>query len=73
MRSKALSFCCASTIFLSKTVPFHAVCSARQEWFGRSYDVLARNCCAFCNEVSHKPLPLPCVSTVFLSKTLPFH
>eukprot|EP01051_Picozoa_sp_SAG22_P017311 SAG22_NODE_2639_length_2347_cov_2.181940_3_plen_125_part_00 len=28
--SKALSFCCISTVFLSKTVPFRAVCPARQ-------------------------------------------
>eukprot|EP01051_Picozoa_sp_SAG22_P002841 SAG22_NODE_130_length_18670_cov_12.091379_19_plen_77_part_00 len=25
MRTKALPFCCASTVFLSKTVPFRAV------------------------------------------------
>eukprot|EP01051_Picozoa_sp_SAG22_P026171 SAG22_NODE_8119_length_681_cov_1.441581_2_plen_138_part_00 len=25
VRTKARSFCCASTVFLSKTVPFHAV------------------------------------------------
>eukprot|EP01051_Picozoa_sp_SAG22_P010733 SAG22_NODE_982_length_6164_cov_32.072218_6_plen_201_part_00 len=30
VRSKALPFCCASTVFLSKTVPFRAVCPARQ-------------------------------------------
>eukprot|EP01051_Picozoa_sp_SAG22_P004897 SAG22_NODE_276_length_13167_cov_8.415825_2_plen_88_part_00 len=27
---KALSFCCASTVVLAKTVPFRAVCPARQ-------------------------------------------
>eukprot|EP01051_Picozoa_sp_SAG22_P007222 SAG22_NODE_500_length_9715_cov_29.986793_5_plen_168_part_00 len=26
-----MSFCCASTIFVSKTMPFRAVCSARQQ------------------------------------------
>eukprot|EP01051_Picozoa_sp_SAG22_P006482 SAG22_NODE_425_length_10628_cov_3.420458_4_plen_380_part_00 len=30
VRTKALSFCCASTASLSKTAPFRAVCSARQ-------------------------------------------
>eukprot|EP01051_Picozoa_sp_SAG22_P014683 SAG22_NODE_1818_length_3514_cov_10.657980_4_plen_85_part_00 len=30
MRTKALPFCCASTAFLSKTVPFLVDCPARQ-------------------------------------------
>eukprot|EP01051_Picozoa_sp_SAG22_P015916 SAG22_NODE_2154_length_2921_cov_1.131467_4_plen_130_part_00 len=31
VRTKALSFCCASTVFLSKTVPFLAVSLDRQD------------------------------------------
>eukprot|EP01051_Picozoa_sp_SAG22_P029493 SAG22_NODE_10958_length_507_cov_1.634804_2_plen_86_part_01 len=31
VRSKALSFCCASTVFLSKTVPFRVVPLAQAE------------------------------------------
>eukprot|EP01051_Picozoa_sp_SAG22_P009057 SAG22_NODE_727_length_7598_cov_89.922523_5_plen_135_part_00 len=54
--SKALPFCCASTGFLSKIVPFLVVCLSSVAPDG---------------ELS-KALPLSCVSTVFLSKTAPF-
>eukprot|EP01051_Picozoa_sp_SAG22_P005604 SAG22_NODE_337_length_12043_cov_58.339556_8_plen_40_part_00 len=33
MSCQALPFCCASTVFLSKTVHFHAVClSSDSKW-----------------------------------------
>eukprot|EP01051_Picozoa_sp_SAG22_P018756 SAG22_NODE_3254_length_1827_cov_1.387731_2_plen_111_part_00 len=37
VRTKALPFCCAPTVFLSKTVPFHAVHLARQVFLQEEY------------------------------------
>eukprot|EP01051_Picozoa_sp_SAG22_P001576 SAG22_NODE_63_length_23302_cov_17.506551_8_plen_225_part_00 len=70
--SKALSFCCASTVFLSKTVPFRAV---PLDQLGQRWPATRRRQRAQLapDTVRCKALlSFCCASTVFLSKTVPF-
>eukprot|EP01051_Picozoa_sp_SAG22_P000666 SAG22_NODE_19_length_32182_cov_39.206963_23_plen_702_part_00 len=85
--SKALSFCCVSTVFLSKTVPFRAVPLDQAELREQLPEAIAALLQELMTQalgsenvddkrtrqVSCKALPFCCASTVFLSKTVPFH
>eukprot|EP01051_Picozoa_sp_SAG22_P008736 SAG22_NODE_684_length_7918_cov_6.380356_14_plen_196_part_00 len=64
-----LPFCCVSTVFVSKTVPFHAVCLfGMHTAAGRAAPVSSLQG-TFCRAST---LCLPFCLSVFLSKTVPF-